>query len=216
MKNMVREADVAQAFQTGWQLYKENFGFILGATLVALLVGVLSCGICAAPMLCGLYGILLALLRRRNPKPRFDELFNEGFARFAPAFVATLVLGIASAAASGVSNFVPILGALVGWAVSLIGSGMISWAQLLVIDQNATIGEAINAPFQNLQNRYFWSFVLVAVLAGLAAGGGLLLCGIGVFFTMPYGICVTVAAYEQVIGGTGFVPGPVYTSAPPR
>ena len=215
MKPIVRDANLSQAFKTGWQLYKENFGFILGVTLVAGLVSAVTCGICAGPMSCGAYAVLLALLRKREPKPQFGELFSAGFAKFAPAFVALLALWAADVALNVVLPLVPIAGHLAGCAVSFVASGVIAWSMLLVADQNATIGEAISEPFQCFKDNRFWMFVLIVFLGGLVAAAGLLLCFVGVFFTGPFAYCVTVAAYEQMTGGGEGVPPPAAAPVPP-
>ena len=156
MKPILRDADLSQAFQTGWQLYKENFGFILGVSLVAGLVAALTCGVCAGPMTCGVYAVLLALLRKREPKPQFGELFQAGFAKFAPSFVTLLAIGAASVVVNLVLCLVPIAGQLASCAVSFVMGGVVSWAMLLVVDQDASIGDAISLPVKNLQDNRFW------------------------------------------------------------
>ena len=203
MKNIVREVDLAQAFQTAWQLYKGNFGFILGTTLVAGLVGLLTFGICAGPMMCGLYGILLALLRNRYPRPRFAELFQEGFARFLPSVAVALCFYLGLLSANAVLGSIPIVGTLAGMVLPCAATGLVSWAQLMLIDQNSTLGEALTTPVLNFQDRRFWSFVLAGTLAGAIGFAGMILCFAGVVFTMPFAYCLVAAAYEQVTGGGG-------------
>lgn len=214
MKSIVREAKFSHAFQTGWQLYMENFGLIFGSTILVWLVTGFSCGICAGPMSCGLYVILLALLRKRDPGPRLDELFGSGFAHFAPSFVFLLSIGAAMVVLSLVLAMIPIVGSVASTLLSFALNGVVSWALLTIADQNATIGESFSV-FKLLDDSRFWMFVLIAFVANLVAAAGMLLCCVGQLFTVPLGICVVVAAYEQMVGGSGGVPPPAGFMPPP-
>ena len=201
IKPLTRSASVGTALNKGWALYKENFGLVfLSSLLVGLIAGV-SCGICGGPMLCGLAGILLAILRRKDPKPTVGNVFD-GFSKFLAAFVTLLVLGILFFAASAVLMVVPVLGALasilLNWAVSPAVS---VWAAFLIADQDATIGEAIGTSIKLIGQKEFWSIILVVFVAGLLSGLGIIACGIGLLFTMPLYYCMVAAAYEEVYGG---------------
>ena len=91
IKPLVHNAQVGTCLSKGWKIYKENFGLILLATLITGLISFFTCNICAGPMLCGLFGILLALIRGQEQKPKVGDLFK-GFSKFLPAFLVTLVL----------------------------------------------------------------------------------------------------------------------------
>jgi hypothetical protein len=214
MKSIVREAKFSHAFQTGWQLYMENFGLIFGSTILVWLVTGFSCGICAGPMACGLYVILLALLRKRDPVPRVDELFEAGFAKFAPSFVFLLAIGTANVALFLLLSLIPIVGNLASMLLLFAVNGVGSWGVLMIADQNATIGEAFSV-FKLLDDGRFWKFILIVFVANLVATAGMLLCCVGQLFTVPLGICVVVAAYEQMVGGSGGVPPPAGFMPPP-
>lgn len=192
IKTMTRSTSVGSALSKGWAIYKENFVLIFLATLVAAIIGSVTCGICAGPMQCGLIGIVLALLRKQEPKPEFGKLFD-GFQKFVPAFVTFLVIGLINF----VINFIPILGAIV--SIVIIPTMMV-WAMFLIQDQDATIGEAISTPFKLLGEKSFWMVILVGFVGGLLAAVGAIACGIGVLFTAPIFICMLAAAYEEVYG----------------
>ena len=192
IKTMTGSTSVGSAFSKGWAIYKENFVLIFLATLLAFIIGAVTCGICGGPMQCGLIGIVLSLLRKQEPKPEIGKLFD-GFQKFLPAFVTCLLFSLINM----VICFIPILGMIVS---AVIMPTVIAWAMFLVQDQNATIGEAISTPFKLLGEKSFWTVILVGFVGGLLAAVGAIACGIGVLFTAPIFICMLAAAYEEVYG----------------
>ena len=54
-RELIGGAAVGTTFNRGLEIYKKNFVPLLLATLLALVVGGISCGICTAPLLCGVY-----------------------------------------------------------------------------------------------------------------------------------------------------------------
>jgi hypothetical protein len=42
--------------------------------------------------------------------------------------------------------------------------------------------------------------ILLGILAGLVGASGIVLCGVGLIFTLPLAFCIYAAAYEQVFG----------------
>ena len=204
IKTMTRSTSVGSALSKGWAIYKENFVLIFLATLVAAIIGSVTCGICGGAMQCGLIGIVLSLLRKQDPKPEFGKLFD-GFQKFVPAFVTFLVFGLINF----VICLIPILGAVIS---VIITPTVMVWAMFLIQDQDATIGEAISTPLKLLGEKSFWMVILVAFVAGLLAAVGAIACGIGVFFTAPIFICTLAAAYEEVYGEQQEEPAPAPVS----
>ena len=194
MKPVLRQPDLSESFSVGWKIYTQNFGFLLLANLVVGLVGGASLFICLAPLSAGLNLAILKLIRGED-KLTIGDIFKEGFARFAPAFLGWLVIAFAASVASFIVSFVL---APVAPVVSALAYAVISWSVLIVADQNASIGEAIAEPFKMIGNGSFWMFVLVSFLASMAGSLGVIACVIGLFFTMPFATCVTVAAYGQM------------------
>lgn len=198
------------SFNKGVEVWKKNFGPLLLAFLIVLLIGGVSCGICLPPLMCGFFGMVLAAMRDPSRPVQVGDVFN-GFHVFGPSFVSGLVFGAASFAASFLVGTVPVLGWLASICISsVLAPAMVSWAQLISVDQAATVGEAISTPFGLLSDKRFWSFAGVAFLASLVGGLGALACGIGVFATAPLGLCVVAAAYEEMISAkeTPAIPPP--------
>jgi hypothetical protein len=124
-------------------------------------------------------------------------LFN-GFQKFVPAFVTMLVLGLGFFVINLILGLIPIVGWLAALVIGYFISPAVSgWAMFLVQDQNATIGEAITTPFKMMGDGRFWMIMLIIFLAGLLGAVGLIACVIGVFFTMPFAMCMTAAAYLE-------------------
>ena len=199
-RELIGGAAVGTTFNRGLEIYKKNFVPLLLATLLALVVGGISCGICTAPLLCGVYAMVLAAMRDGNATLKAGDVFK-GFQKFVPAFVSCLVLGVIYNVVCMILMIIPIL----GWiAVIILGlaafPAIVSWSQLLVTDQDASVGEAIMVPIKLLRDKRFWSIVLVTFVASLLGGLGAIACGIGLFATLPFAFCMIAAAYEEAYG----------------
>ena len=208
-------ATVGTTFNRGLEIYKKNFVPLLLATLLALVVGGVSCGICTAPLLCGVYAMILAAMRDGNATLKACDVFK-GFQKFEPAFVSCLVLGVIYNVVCTVLAIIPVL----GWiAVIILGfaafPAIVAWSQLLVADQDASVGDAIMVPIKLLRDKRFWSIVLVVFVASLVGGLGAIACGIGIFATIPFAFCMIAAAYEEAYGaGTPAAVVPPVTEPP--
>ena len=205
-------AAVGTTFNRGLEIYKKNFVPLLLATLLAFVVGGLSCGICTAPLLCGVYAMILKAMRDGNAQLKAGDVF-QGFQKFVPAFVGCLVLGIICNVVLGVLACIPV----VGWIAIIPAQAALSaamvWSLLLVTDQEASVGEAITVPLKLLGVKRFWTIVLVSFVAGLVGSLGLIACGIGLFATLPFAFCMIAAAYEEAYGAAA--PAAVEPSEPP-
>ena len=157
--------------------------------------------------------MILAALRNNGGALQAGDVFK-GFQKFVPAFVSFLVLYliffivylILAATVVGLI-LVPVLCAVYG-AVCL-------WSLLLVADQNATVGDAILVPLKLLGDKRFWSIVLVSFVASILGSLGLIACGIGLFFTLPFAYCMVAAAYEEAYAdGAPAVEAPAAPEAP--
>lgn len=217
-KPLTRSPSIGSTFNKGLEIYKENFLLVFLASLISGIITFATCGICSGAMQCGVFGILLALLRKQEPKPQVGDLFN-GFQKFLPAFVTSLVFGVTFTFIGFVLGIIPIL----GWLVSLVLGFFVEptimvLAIFLIQDQDATIGEAIITPVKMICEKNFWSMSLVVFVAGLLGMVGLIACGIGLFFTIPFSVCMIAAAYEEAAGEPPVivVPNEPASEEPPR
>jgi len=197
IKEMKRGAEVGTAFNRALEVYKKNFMPLFLATLLAIVVGGVTSDICLPPLLCGVFAMALTALRSSDATLKAGDVF-QGFQKFLPSFVSSLVLGLISSVVIGVLLAIP----LIGWIAAIIAycaitPALVAWGLLLVTDQDATIGAAISEPLKLLGDKRFWSVVLVTFLAVLIGSLGFLLCGIGIFATLPFMFCMIAAAYEE-------------------
>jgi len=143
------KVDIGGWLTETWELYKANFGLMLVATLVAALLGGLTCGVLAGPMFAGLTLVILRVSRRSEPAPQIGDVFK-GFDFFLQSLLLVVVLAVVYMALS----FIPVIGGLAGLlisplvmfamplVVSLLGSVISSLGALL-----CGIGVILTAPF---------------------------------------------------------------------
>ena len=201
IKELKRGAEVGTTFNRGLEIYKKNFVPLLVATILMGVIGGITCGICSAPLCCGLFAMILTAMRGKDVTLQIGDVFK-GFSKFVPAFVAFLLIGVANSIVSSILMVVPILGwlAVIVLGCAVVPAGMM-WSLLLVADQDASIGDAILVPLKLLGDKRFWSIVLVAFVASLLGCVGAVACGIGIFVTLPFAYCMIAAAYEEAYAG---------------
>ncbi len=183
--------DIRSCLRRGWGLVRSDFWPIVGvAALMLLLVQAASStaiGIVASGPLMG--GLWLYLLKRARGEPAGIET---AFSGFRIAFVDLFLAG-----------FVTFLLTLLGF-FCLILPGIylaVAWmfVSILVIDKRLDFWSAMELSRRMVTKHWFkaFGFFLVLLLMNLA---GLLVCGIGVFFTAPIALAATVFAYEDIFG----------------
>ena len=67
--------------EEGFNLYKNNFGTLVLACVIALVLSTVTIGILTGPMIAGLIIVTLQLLRKEHPKPDAGKVFR-GFDYF--------------------------------------------------------------------------------------------------------------------------------------
>lgn len=205
-------------------LIKEQYWLFVGMCAIAVLIGsAVPLGILMGPMMCGLY---LAFFKRRRGEPvEFGTLFK-GFDYFAQSVIATLlhvvpiliivipayllfyVFFILSVALQGDE---PNPGAMLGvmgmfilfWLAMIIVILLLSigftFVYPLMVDRKLPALDAIKWSFKAAKGN-FLGLLLLILLNGLLAMGGVLLCYIGMFLVFPITYGAIAVAYEQVFG----------------
>lgn len=193
------KVDVGGWINEAFELYKANFGLLCLATLVAGLLAGFTCGILGGPMFAGLVMIILRVSRKMEPKPQIGDVFK-GFDFFLQALLLMVVLALAYALLS----FIPVIGGVAG----LLIAPLVMFAMPLIVDQKQEFWPAIMASFEKAKEEYV-SLLVVTLLGGLISSLGLLLCGVGVILTAPFGAIVSVVAYRHLFEGVTAEPVPV-------
>ncbi len=177
----------------GWisesiDLYKANFGLICVSMLVAALLSAFTCGVLAGPMMAGLTLIILRVARKDEPMPEIGDVFK-GFDFFLQAFLLSLVLGVAYAAAS----FAPFIGTVAGTLLT----PLVMFAMCVLVDKKLEFWPAIQASYEKAKGDYL-NLLVLCLLANLMSALGIILCGVGMFLTIPFSTVVAVVAYRHL------------------
>jgi uncharacterized membrane protein len=185
--------DFGKGIQQSIDLYLQNFGILLAATL---LVGLLSCltfGILAGPLCGGL--LVLGLKILRNEKPEFKEIFAH-FDQFVPTLIISLLLWVVGLALS----HIPAIGWLLVLVLGPAGYGIYALAIGLVVDRKTDPLSALRLGLDCLGRQLLplWLFGLViSILSWLGAA----LCFIPVILTMPVGAAGMAVLYHELSPG---------------
>jgi hypothetical protein len=197
-----------QYFSRGWEIFKSHaFLFIAFTILTILIFGALSfflpypigAGIpenreyggniiinVLSPLFgAGYYTAALKIARGRSIN--FSEFF-EGFQHVIPLLLLSFVGGII---------------VLAGLFLALLPGIYFSIAFILgfpiLLDRNLDFWNALKSSVQIVSRKWFSFFGLTVALLILNLWG-LLLLGMGLLATIPWSVCIVVAAYEDLVG----------------
>lgn len=213
-----------QCIKDAWALIRDQYWLFVGMATVGLLIGsAVPFGILVGPMMCGLY---MAFFKRMRNEPFEFGLLFKGFDFFGPSVVATLlhvipilivvvpayiffyvsfVLSIAvqgndpnPAAALGVMAMFAIFWIVMIIVIIFISIGF-TFSYPLIVDRKLQAMDAIRWSFKAAMAN-FWRLLGMAILTGLLAIAGMLLCYVGMFLVFPIQYAAIAIAYERVFG----------------
>ena len=210
------QIDIGNCIKRAWNLWKANFGLMVAVNLVVglLLGGIgalislavrvpigfqttagsvagfvansLWCFVFGGALMGGLFAFNLKLIRGQPAS------FADVFAGFGKAF------GSLTA-----TNIVMTLLVYLGLALCLIPGIYlaIAWvfALPLVIDKKLGFWEAMELS-RKVVTKNWWTVFALALLAGLIGSAGIVVCCIGILFTVPLTYAVLMYAYEDIFG----------------
>ncbi len=200
------EVKIGDYFSRGWEIFKSYaWGFILYTLVLGLIAVLLSqlpaplgtrseeefaggnliFNILSPVLSAGFYFVSFQVARNR-PK-NFSDFFN-GFKKFLPLFLTSLV--------SGIFIFLGMI-ALIIPGIYLAVSYM--FAQLFVIDKNMSFWSAMETSRKLITKRW-WSFLGLSIVLSLIMILGFLLLGVGALVAIPLATCIVTAAYEDIVG----------------
>ena len=148
------------------------------------------------PLLGGLY--LYFLKKIRGERVRVETAFSGFSHSFLQLALASLVAGLLTALGF-VCLIAPGVYLFVAWFLALP----------LVIDKRLEFWPAMELSRKTI-TRHWWRFLGLLIVLGLVNLGGLLLCGVGIFVTLPTAFAALMYAYEDI-----FNPGKSLSAAPP-
>ncbi len=185
--------EIERCLSRGWDLIKNDFWLLVGASFVAMLVG--SIGvipylgpfvalILGGPMIGGLYALYLKKIRGQA------AVFGDVFCGFSLAFGALL-------GAYLVSMLLSALGLLLCLAPGIYLA--VSWifAIPLVIDRKMDFWQAMELS-RKVVTKHWWLMFGFLIVIALVALAGLLACFVGFFVTASIGQASLMYAYEDI------------------
>lgn len=187
----MNKLDIGNEMNRGWALFQRNMGLLIGTgVLVALLSGI-TFGILSGPLAVGFFMMLRRLLQEDPAVVQVGDVFK-GFDTFAQS----LLLVVIGFLVSAVLWLLPVVGQI----AAVVIQALLMWGLMLVAYQRLGAIDALKRIFGLLKQGDFTTPLLFAVLACIVSGAGLIACGIGVFFTLPIGLCMLVCAYDTLFG----------------
>jgi serine/threonine protein kinase len=213
--------DIKSCLRRGWALVKSDFWPLVGITalILALLSAVSSFGevsrsvgnvhfstsalgfLLGGPLMGGLY--LYYLKKIRGERVRVETAFSGFSHSLLHLILASFVTGMLTAL--GFVCFVlPGIFLIVAWLFTVP----------LVIDKRLDFWPAMRVSLKTI-TKHWWKFLGFLLVLALVNLGGLLLCFVGVFVTLPISFAALMYAYEDIINPPGGPPAPPAGSAAP-
>jgi len=207
--------DIGDCFSRSWNLVKDNFWLLVGATA---LISVISLGMQFIPVLGHAAGVLfgfllwggldLLFLKRLRGQPAEA---GDVFAGFGLAFGQLMLGSVVAHVLTGIGLLLCILPGiylLVAWWM---------FAPLLIIDKGLEFWPAMELS-RKVVNKHWWACFGLLILTFLVGCAGVLALVVGVFVTLPIALGATVCAYQDIFGArpaTSESPSPSLTAPVP-
>jgi uncharacterized membrane protein len=192
------EVKFGEWIERGFDLYKQNIGTLILAGLIAVVLGSVTVGILAGPMLAGMLLITLGLFDNAQPKPEFTTVFR-GFDFFLNSLLFILVWGVALFILSFILGLIPCIGQIVSVFAVLAAQALLIFGLFLIVDQHMDFWPASRASFDMIKTN-FWPFLGFSIVASIIGSIGAIAFGIGLAVTLPIQACILTVAYCDVFG----------------
>jgi hypothetical protein len=165
------------------------------ATLLAAVLGTVTVGILAGPLLMGLFR--MAFKTMRGERPEIGDLFNwQG--RFVQAFLAFLIFALVHGGLTGLGN--NSVHGLLSLVVTPFLTVMLGLTMSSIAERGLDVTKAINEVWHLIFSRDALMWWVAGLVIAAIGGGGLIVCGIGVLVTIPWMISASAVAYRDVFG----------------
>ena len=183
----------------GFHLYKDHFGVLLAASVLTVILSIITAGILAGPLMAGMALMTLKLYDRKEGTVTAGSIF-QGFRFFVPALLFFVVWWYGTGLVSAIANLAPFLGQLVTLVLAFGVFSLTMFGLFLIVDDNrgfwpASLG-SIQVVMANL-----WPFIGFGALTLVVGQIGIVLCGIGLILTLPLQFCILAVAYREIFSG---------------
>jgi hypothetical protein len=203
--------DVIQCFSRSWNLLKENFWLLVGATAIIFLI---SIGLDAfggvGRLISFVFGFALwggldiVFLKRLRGEPAD---IGTAFSSFSIAFIPLMLACLVAHVLTVLGFFLCVLPGvylLVAWWM---------FTPLLILDKGLDFWPAMECS-RKVVTKHWWTCFGLFILTVIVSIAGLLACGIGIFISLPIAIGASVYAYEDIFGARPSVTAPMVTTPP--
>jgi len=176
--------EIGTYFKEGGKLFLSSLPTFIIASLLFWLVLIFSFSIFGGPLIAGYILIFVKKLRNENVSP--TDIFK-GFTRFIPLVIAFYLTKILIA----IGIFLLII-------PGLIFIARYFFVEILILDKNIGVREAMKLNKQMVSKRGLWNYVILnTVLVIILNLAGLLSFGIGYLILTPYVFAIYAVAYED-------------------
>jgi len=198
-----KAVDIGKAISRAFDLLFKNLVVLAVAMLLAYLVGGITFGILMGPLMAGMVLICLKLVR--GDKAEIGDVFK-CFDKFGPTFLLFLLTGVAVGVVwvfSLIVAVIPLIGWLIGLllmlaiavASPLLGVGVV-FALCNIVDKKMELMPAIKSAIERIKVKPLETW-LAALVFGVLAGIGSVICGIGLVVSAPIGVLGLVLVYLE-------------------
>ena len=187
--------------EEGFNLYKNNFGTLALASVIALVLSTVTIGLLTGPMIAGLLIMTLQLLRREEPRPDAGRIFR-GFDYFLNSFLFVVVWGIPILIGSFILALFPIIGQLLSLFFAYAAQAFLMFGMYLIVDKQLNFRPASRESIKTVKTN-FWQFFGLSAVAGIIGGIGAIAFGIGIVLTIPIQVCILAVAYHEIFCAGG-------------
>ena len=193
------EVKFGEWFEMGFNLYKENIGTLILASLIAVVISAVTVGILAGPMLAGIILITLNLFDKKEPKPQVGSVFK-GFDYFLNALLFVIIWAVAVLVVSFLLALIPCIGQVASLLLVYVVQTFLMFGLFLIVDKKMEFWPASMESF-NIVKTNFWPFLGLSVVTSIIGSIGAIACGLGMAVTAPIQVCILTVAYRDVFSG---------------
>ena len=186
--------------EEGFNLYKNNFGTLVLASVIALVLSTITIGILTGPMIAGLIIVALQFLRKEEPKPEAGRVFK-GFSYFLNSFLFMVIWGLSILIGSFILALFPVIGQLLSLFFAYSAQAFLMFGLYLIVDKQMNFWPASQESIQTVKTN-FWPFLGLSAIASVIGSIGAIAFGIGIVLTIPIQVCILAVAYQEIFDET--------------
>ena len=205
-KMALKKIDIGNEIGRGWRLFQSNMGMLILAGVMLSVVASVTCFLLWGPLTAGMFLVARRLLKNDTDKPQAGDIFKG-----LDFFVQALLVSVIAAVAACVIGWIPVIGQL----ALLVIVAVATWAFMFVAYEKLTAIEAFKKVITLTQSGDLILPLVLVVIAGLIGGLGVIVCVVGVFFTIPITYCILACCYETLFSGEPEVIDPIQIEPPP-